>query len=104
MKDQQLRRHLISKGYLQVGPYLLSLAAFDSSGLCVIDTKVINRENTRNPSNIKRRSMYFRKEATRDLEVSSFINPVDEEMESLCLSSFLSQSSDDLDAAAIAGE
>lgn len=69
-----------------------------------MDTKVINRENTRNPSNIKRRSMYFRNEATRDLEVSSFNKPVDEEMESLCLSSFLSQSSEDLDTAVIAGE
>lgn len=48
--------------------------------------------------------MYFRKEATRDLEVISFNNPVDEEMESLCLSSFLSQSSEDLDTAVIAGE
>lgn len=48
--------------------------------------------------------MYFRNEATRDLEVSSFNKPVDEEMESLCLSSFLSQSSEDLDPAVIAGE
>lgn len=48
--------------------------------------------------------MYFRKETARFLEVPSFNKPMDEEMESMCLSSFPSQSSEELDIAIVVGK
>jgi hypothetical protein len=83
---------------------VLALAAFDSFGSCEIDTRVIKRQNTRKPSNIRRMSMYFRRETARLLGVPPFNKPMDEEMESMCLSSFPSQSSEELDIAIMAGK